>query len=356
LPLGLERRYLHIQVAMAVTFVTSALAFIPSFGYVGAGLAVLLAHSVGLVAGDVTARRRGVNVQFFSRAIKQMCAAAACVAVAVVVAKWLLPRPLVLPVSVVITPAIYIGILHMVDNKLVAEGRVFVRAALVSKGAKSKCAPRVRLWRCYKYNTSLTKIMSPVDAPASHAGRARYEKYRSAIQLVASLFRFVPVKVCLFLWALSDLSYGHLGALVRYCVLKKLAKRCGEPVFIGRGCTIRYWENLEVGNFVSINEQCHIEAAGGITIGDKVSIAHHVSLLSANHGWLDESMAIRDNPITLEPIAIANDVWIGSGCQILAGVVIGTRSIIAAGAVVNKAVSSRTMVGGVPARAIKSLE
>ena len=196
--------------------------------------------------------------------------------------------------------------------------------------------------------------MAGLDSARYHSGRAKYQRYRSVINFAAAIFRFIPVPVCLFLWALSDLSYGHLGALVRYCVLKKLSKRCGDRVFIGRGCTIRYWENLEVGSFVSINEHCHIEAAGGVKIGDQVSIAHHVSLLSANHGWQDETLPIRDNPVTLSPVTISDDVWIGSGCQILSGVTVGSRSIVAAGAVVNKDVPPRTIVGGVPARVIKS--
>jgi acetyltransferase-like isoleucine patch superfamily enzyme len=196
--------------------------------------------------------------------------------------------------------------------------------------------------------------MTRIDTSLYHSGRAKYQRYRAVVHVAAAMFRFIPVPFCLFLWALSDLSYGHFGALVRYCILKKLSRRCGERVFVGRGCTIRYWENLEIGSYVSINEHCHIEAAGGVKIGSLVSIAHHVSLLSSNHGWQDATLPIRDNPVTLSPVTISDDVWIGSGCQVLSGVTIGSRSIVAAGAVVNKDVPSHTIVGGVPARAIKS--
>jgi acetyltransferase-like isoleucine patch superfamily enzyme len=197
--------------------------------------------------------------------------------------------------------------------------------------------------------------MTNLDSSKYHSGRAKYQRYRSVIQILAAAFRIVPVRTCLFFWALSDLSYGHFGSLLRYCILKKLTKRCGERVFIGRGCTIRYWENLEIGSYVSINEHCHIEAAGGVVIGDQVSIGHHVSLLSANHGWSDETLPIRENPVTLATVIISDDVWIGSGCQILSGVTVGSRSIVAAGAVVTKEVAPRSIVAGVPARAIKSL-
>lgn len=50
---------------------------------------------------------------------------------------------------------------------------------------------------------------------------------------------------------------------------------------------------------------------------------------------------------------IGNDVWIGAGAKIMAGVHVGDGAIIAAGAVVTKNVPSYAIVGGVPAKVIK---
>ena len=55
------------------------------------------------------------------------------------------------------------------------------------------------------------------------------------------------------------------------------------------------------------------------------------------------------------PIHIEKNVWIGSNSTILPGVTIGKNAVVAAGAVVTKDVSENTVVGGVPARIIKTI-
>lgn len=64
---------------------------------------------------------------------------------------------------------------------------------------------------------------------------------------------------------------------------------------------------------------------------------------------------IKYNKVEKGPIVVKDDCWIGCGCRILQGVTIGTRSIIAAGAVVTKDVEPFHLYGGVPAKIIKTL-
>jgi acetyltransferase-like isoleucine patch superfamily enzyme len=54
------------------------------------------------------------------------------------------------------------------------------------------------------------------------------------------------------------------------------------------------------------------------------------------------------------PPVIGNDVWIGSGAQVLQGVTVGDGAVVASGAVVNKPVPPYVIVGGVPARILKN--
>jgi acetyltransferase-like isoleucine patch superfamily enzyme len=53
-------------------------------------------------------------------------------------------------------------------------------------------------------------------------------------------------------------------------------------------------------------------------------------------------------------VVIEDDVWIGTGARILDGVTIGRGSVIGAGAVVTKGVAPYSVMGGVPAKLIRS--
>jgi acetyltransferase-like isoleucine patch superfamily enzyme len=103
-----------------------------------------------------------------------------------------------------------------------------------------------------------------------------------------------------------------------------------------------------------VHSFCYIEATGGLTIGDDVSIAHSVSILTTNHNYADLDPPIRDQGVQERATTISDDVWIGCGSRILAGVTIGKGAVVAAGAVVTKDVEPYAVVGGVPARQIGS--
>jgi acetyltransferase-like isoleucine patch superfamily enzyme len=57
-----------------------------------------------------------------------------------------------------------------------------------------------------------------------------------------------------------------------------------------------------------------------------------------------------------KPIHIGKKVWLGANVAILQGVTIGDNAIVASGAVVTKDVPANTIVGGVPAKIIKTIE
>lgn len=111
-------------------------------------------------------------------------------------------------------------------------------------------------------------------------------------------------------------------------------------------------KNIHLGKNVFINSGCKFQDQGGIYIGDRALIGHNVVLATLNHPLEPRQRSSMDP----EPIHIEENVWIGSSAVILPGVRIGHGSVVAAGAVVTKDVSPMTVVGGVPAKAIKTIE
>jgi len=113
-----------------------------------------------------------------------------------------------------------------------------------------------------------------------------------------------------------------------------------------------FGKNITIGKDVFINSGCHFQDQGGITIGDGSLIGHNVVLATINHDLNPENG--RKNHYA--PIHIGAHVWIGSNATILPGVSVGDWAVVGAGAVVTKDVPPFTVVGGVPARILKTLE
>lgn len=116
--------------------------------------------------------------------------------------------------------------------------------------------------------------------------------------------------------------------------------------------TSDFGKNITVGRNVFINSGCRFQDQGGVTIGDNVLIGHNVVLATLNHDFDPE----KRGTIIPAPIHIGHKVWIGANVTVTSGVTIGNNSIVAAGAVVTKNVPANTIVGGVPAKLIKTLE
>ena len=110
---------------------------------------------------------------------------------------------------------------------------------------------------------------------------------------------------------------------------------------------IRGLAKLRIGDYTYINRECILDAAGGLTIGNSVSISYRCNIMSGGHDINSPSFEGRH-----QPIVICDYVWIGVGATVLQGVTIGEGAVVAAGAVVTKDVEPYTIVGGVPAKTI----
>lgn len=90
-----------------------------------------------------------------------------------------------------------------------------------------------------------------------------------------------------------------------------------------------------------------------LILKDRVAVSPNVQFICSMHPETSKLSKIYGG---IETITVENDVWIGAGATVLAGVTIGECSIVGAGAVVTKDVPPYTVVGGVPAEKIKNIE
>lgn len=112
---------------------------------------------------------------------------------------------------------------------------------------------------------------------------------------------------------------------------------------------------LTIGNDFFIGTHCYINGIAGLTIGDRVTIAHGTMIFS-DSGPNTSSYLQQHYPITAKAIEIGSDVWIGAGAMILPGVKIGNKCVIGAGSVVKDDVPDNSVVAGSPAKVIKTIE
>jgi acetyltransferase-like isoleucine patch superfamily enzyme len=108
----------------------------------------------------------------------------------------------------------------------------------------------------------------------------------------------------------------------------------------------------KIGKNVFINHACSFLDLGGITIEDDVLVGPTVNLVTESHPLDPEDR----KALITKPITIKRGAWIGAGATILPGVTIGENSVVAAGSVVSRDVPSNTVVAGVPARVVKSID
>ena len=117
-------------------------------------------------------------------------------------------------------------------------------------------------------------------------------------------------------------------------------------------CTIANARKVYVGCNASIARPgCYIQGAGTVHFGDYVQLAPNVGILSANHDLYDQ------RKYNAAPIVIGDYSWIGMNSIVTAGVVLGPRTIVAAGAVVTKSFPDGfCILAGVPAKVVKYLD
>ncbi len=163
---------------------------------------------------------------------------------------------------------------------------------------------------------------------------------------------------------ISKIKWGkflRLGNQVYVSALSKNGIHFGNNVSIGAFSRVIVSTSLNdigdkivIGNNVGIGEFAYLGGAGGLEIGDECIVGQYLSCHPENHNYENINLSIRHQGVSRKGIKIGKNCWIGSKVTILDGVSIGNGSIIAAGSVVTKSFSENSIIGGVPAKLLKS--
>lgn len=110
---------------------------------------------------------------------------------------------------------------------------------------------------------------------------------------------------------------------------------------------------LVIGNNVAIGTGCFISSGkGALEIGDDCMIGPNVAIVGNRYDYTRLDVPLRLQGTRSNGIRINRNVWIGSGCAILDGAVIGSGSIIAANSAVSQKIPENSVFQGNPGKVI----
>ncbi len=136
-------------------------------------------------------------------------------------------------------------------------------------------------------------------------------------------------------------------------IIKELIGSFGEGAFIRPPIHVDYGTYISIGERTFANYGLVALDVAQITIGADCQIGPNVQLLTPTHPVAPEPR--RDKLEAAKPITIGDNVWLGGGVIVLAGVTIGDNSVIGAGAVVTKDIPANVVAVGNPARVVREL-
>jgi len=234
----------------------------------------------------------------------------------------------------------------------------------------------------------------------SDPDKSAMQRYQAVTLGNNSVFQLIKFELVTLLTAALP---GALGLVTRKFLYPRILGSVGRNVVFGKGITLRHPQKIIIGDDVVIDDGAVLDAKGdsnaGIHIDSGAFISRNAILSCKNgdirigrgsviginnlvHAMEGSDVAIGDDVLVAAfvyiigsgpyrtdqldvpfkkqgmiaqgGVQIANNVWVGSGAHILDGVSVGEGAILASNSVVNKSVNACEVVGGVPARLIKT--
>ncbi|MEU5946223.1 sugar O-acetyltransferase [Micromonospora sp. NPDC047465] len=140
----------------------------------------------------------------------------------------------------------------------------------------------------------------------------------------------------------------------RLAALRELLGEVGEETSVRPPFYCDYGWQIRIGPRSFVNFNAVFLDVAPITIGADVQIGPNVQLLTPTHPV--ESGPRRDKWEAAKPITIGDNVWLGGGAIVLAGVTVGENTVVGAGAVVTRDLPANVVALGNPARVVRQLD
>jgi acetyltransferase-like isoleucine patch superfamily enzyme len=225
--------------------------------------------------------------------------------------------------------------------------------------------------------------------------RSAWSLYRALTFADAGFWRFVLFELAsMFILPMP----GAAGLFLRRRLMRRFFGSFGRNVIIGRNCVFRHPNRILLGDSVSIDDNCVVDARGcgreGLRIGDgtivsrgctikskqgdivigrRVAIGGSTQIIShagieigddtgiggacqINGGTFDfdefNKPPPERKPMSRGPIRIGKGSWLATGVLVLDAASVGDGAVVSAGSVVTQAVQPLTVVHGNPARKV----
>jgi acetyltransferase-like isoleucine patch superfamily enzyme len=141
---------------------------------------------------------------------------------------------------------------------------------------------------------------------------------------------------------------GRLGVAWRRRHLRSRLQACGSDAVVAQHVRFQSPDHLQLGDRVTIECGCYLNASGGLTIESDCYIGPETKIWTDNHVFADPSQPFIEQGATYKPVVIERDVWVGARSFIKPGTIVKTGAVIRPGTVLARSVPPFAIVQGNP--------